>query len=422
MTDLVDIDTERALLSAILLYPKTLNALLLDGLRPEHFATMANAKAFQAMVGIVDSGAELDSITFSAAIRDQQISGDPDRFAGDLYALTVDHDPLDLNNRFEYAKRLRQLHRRRGLVSAAKLINSAGLTGNMSQLEEAERFLTTPAEVERTTWTAEQRRDRFWERLNSPAETRWRWPFGKLNVWTGGGLRRKQIVLIGGWTAMGKTVIFDQLMEYWAGRQGLRTHAYINEMSEQERTDRTIARNSGVPFSRIYAGDLSDEQRGQVTAALDSVRVGVTECEGWSADEIARHIRWNRWDVAGIDVLHEIPHEHERDLAAMSLTLRAAAKQANCALLMCVHLNDQRLTGAQRPRPVLRDVRGSGMLVRGADIVLFVHRDDDTDGIPTMDGVLLAGKIRNGSPQAMGVRFEPERMRFLPVAGAKEEQ
>ena len=54
------------------------------------------------------------------------------------------------------------------------------------------------------------------------------------------------------------------------------------------------------------------------------------------------------------------------------------------------------------------------MLVRGADIVLMVHRDDDADGVPQPDGVLLAPKIRNGQPNVMGVVFEAAQMRFVP--------
>jgi replicative DNA helicase len=105
-------------------------------------------------------------------------------------------------------------------------------------------------------------------------------------------------------------------------------------------------------------------------------------------------------------------------LAEIAQVLRSTAKSVGCALICCVHLNDNRVSQAQRPVPVLRDVRGSGMLVRGADIVLFIHRQDDDDGVPGEDGLLSAAKVRNGSPDVMRVRFDAARMRFLPAVEA----
>lgn len=215
------------------------------------------------------------------------------------------------------------------------------------------------------------------------------------------------------------SVVYDQILEKLAA-QGLSVHSYINEMSVDERMDRTLARLSGVPFPDVFGRRLTDDQKASILSALSEVRVGMTECAGWSAADIARHIRWNRWDVAGVDILHEIAHREERDLAEIAQTLRAAAKQTGCALIACVHLNDNRVTTPQRPVPVLRDVRGSGMLVRGADVVLFIHRDDDSDGVPGPEGVLLAPKIRNGQPSAMRVIFQATQMRF--VAATREER
>jgi replicative DNA helicase len=65
------------------------------------------------------------------------------------------------------------------------------------------------------------------------------------------------------------------------------------------------------------------------------------------------------------------------------------------------------------------------MLVRGADVVLLVHREDDADGVPQDSAMLLASKIRNGQPSAMGMVFQPEKMRFMPCVGGpstREEQ
>jgi replicative DNA helicase len=408
-TVLLDTDAEKGLLAGVLTAPAILKSVLAeDGVRPEHFGVETHGLAFDALVRIADRGEHPDFVTFRAELEELGVFNNPRSFADDIAGQLIDP-----SSTHAYARRIRDLHRRRDLKIASTLISEAADLGDPARLAEAESILTAPAEGDVVTFTGAELAERFADRLDEPAPEMFHWPFRQLDDWTGGGLRRKQIVLIGGWTSNGKSVIYDQILERLA-EQGLRCHSYINEMSEQERMDRTVARLSGVPFPHVHARKVTPEQDVKLRRCLSQVRVGLTECAGWTAQEIARHIRWNRWDVAGVDILHEIAYREERDLAEIAQVLRSTAKMVGCALIVCVHLNDNRVTTPQRPTPVLRDVRGSGMLVRGADIVLLVHRDDDEDGVPKGTGVLLAPKIRNGQPSAMGVVFQPDRMRFLP--------
>lgn len=410
MTLLTDLDAERMLIASLLESPATLTRVLAEErLMPEHFWYETHGTAFSALVAIADRGEHVDPLALRAELERAGIGQD------DPTILRVLTEPPDLAGVFSYARRVKDLHHRRQIKLAAEILSDAADRGDPDRLAEAEALLTTPAEAEISTWSGKDLAERYYERLDEPAPETFRWPFLELDNWTGGGLRRKQIVLIGGWTSMGKSILYDQILEMCA-KQGLNCHSYINEMSEHERMDRTVARLSGVPFSRVHSRRFKDDEKKRVYESLTSIKVGLTECAGWTAEEIARHIRWNHWDVAGVDIVHEIAHREERDLAEIAQILRAAAKQTGCALIACVHLNDNRVTSPQRPIPVLRDVRGSGMLVRGADIVLMIHRDDDADGVPTADGVLLASKIRNGQPSLMGVSFDAQRMRFLPRA------
>lgn len=405
---IVDQASEKALLAGLMTAPSVARVLLADEqLRPEHFYNDSHRLAFEAIVDMADRGEQPDELTVAAALEGSDVA-DPKAWAFDL----TEHLPPGGSLR-PLARHIRGLHHRRQLQLAGYLTLQAAASGDMSKLAEAETILTTPADAERTSWSPEELQERFAVRLDEAAPEMFPWPFAELNRWTGGGIRRKQVVLIGGWTSHGKSILYDQVLEHLAF-QGLRVHSYINEMSEEERMNRTVARVSGVPFELVHAGKLTAEQQAQMLRSLTKVRVGITECAGWTAPEIARHIRWNRWDVAGVDIIHEIAHREERDLAEIAQVLRSTAKSVGCALVACVHLNDNRVTSPQRPVPVQRDIRGSGMLSRGADIVLLVHRDDDEDGVPTNDGALLAPKIRNGKPSAMKVVFDPRRMRFLP--------
>lgn len=409
MTILGDPEAELTLLASVLEMPQQIQRLLAhEQLEPQHFYNETYGTVFGSLVAVVDRGEQLTRVTLRSELERQNV-GDPEQILS-----TITSQIPDFSGTGPYARRIRDLHRRRQIKLAAQLLLEAADTGDPDRLADAEALLTSPEETERTTWTGRDLAEIYFDRMDQPAAEAFSWPFSDLDKWTGG-LRRRQIVLIGGWTSNGKSVLYDQVLEKLAA-QGLTVHSYINEMSVDERMDRTVARLSGVPFGDVYGRRMDGDQKASVLASLSEVRVGMTECAGWTAAEIARHIRWNRWDVAGVDIIHEIAHREERDLAEIAQTLRAAAKQTGCALVACVHLNDNRVTTPQRPRPVLRDVRGSGMLVRGADVVLLVHRDDDEDGVPTNEGLLLAAKIRNGQPNVMGLMFEPNHMRFTPRA------
>ena len=67
------------------------------------------------------------------------------------------------------------------------------------------------------------------------------WPFSRMDTWTGGGLRRKQIVLIGGWTSNGRSVLYDQILEGLAAKASPSTPTSTKCPSRNEWTGRSHA-------------------------------------------------------------------------------------------------------------------------------------------------------------------------------------
>lgn len=407
-------ETERALLAALFVAPVgavTLRGLIAGGaLRAEHFTDATHGALFRALASTALTGGAVDEPLLIAALSDGGAVADPRRLVFDLAATAFEEGNVE-----RYARRLRELSARRRLRDAAERLLRAARSGDEQLRAEALAAVAEPASHATATATPAQLARDFAVRLDRPDPAVFRFPWPQLDARTRGGLRRKQVMAIGGWSGMGKSVAYDEILAAFAA-QGHRVHSYINEMSAEERVDRAIARLSGVPYEAIDGGAAArDPERRRVLAAaraLGADGFGITECAGWSAEEIAQHALVNRWDVIGVDIVHEIAHRDERELAAIAQTLRAAAKQADAALLMCVHLNDQRVVGARRPLPVARDIRGTGMIHRCADVVLFVHRHDDEDGVPGLDGVFKLDKLRRGRPGAFATRFEPERMRW----------
>jgi replicative DNA helicase len=125
-------------------------------------------------------------------------------------------------------------------------------------------------------------------------------------------------------------------------------------------------------------------------------------------------MRYHDFDFVGVDILHLIDHTEEKDLNRISRVLNQASKIAQVALVATVHLNRGRSLQAVRPRPVVTDIKGSSSFEQQADMVMFVHREQDVHGEPTDDGKaeLFIAKGRNTRLGGVDVWLNPNTMRF----------
>jgi replicative DNA helicase len=69
-----------------------------------------------------------------------------------------------------------------------------------------------------------------------------------------------------------------------------------------------------------------------------------------------------------------------------------------------------------RPRPVTRDIRGSGMLKNDADNVMFVYREQDpSSGDPLPSSSFYLAKARSGTLGRSDTMFDSKHLRFDEV-------
>jgi hypothetical protein len=172
-----------------------------------------------------------------------------------------------------------------------------------------------------------------------------------------------------------------------------------------------------VPFSRLIVKNLDQADLAEVVERCGDLPFGLTDCAGWTADQVARDIRSHRWDLACVDLLHNMPHRDEKELSGAIVTLAAAALHAGTHLLVVCQLNDARATSGRLPAPVMRDIRGSNMIRNVAATVLLLNRDQEEpepgEVIVLPAGALVAGKARHGQIGAScAVWFDHRSMSF----------
>lgn len=416
MTDLppYDHEAEAALLGAVLLVPSIVPKLATDhGLRPEHFYGHRNVLVWGATIAVHDSGQAVDELTVCAELERR---GELERAGDRAYVHSLASSVPTVGNYEQYVSIVLELAQLRRIRSGAQEILAGVERRDQNIIARGEAKLVRVDQVEQRTSNPQELAEEIWRHLDGGDPERFAFPFPRLNKLTFGGMRRGQLGLVAGWSSHGKSVLIDQFLES-AAAHGLRVHLFINEMSKLERTQRTVARLAGVSFERIMLNTLDKTEQSLIARALERIPFGITDCAGWSAADVAREVRRNRYDIVGIDILNRFPKANERkDLEEISRVLNELAKpsQGNCYVLLGAHLNRNRASQSLvLPFPSLADLRETGMLVNDADHVFFVWRDQDEDtGEPLPSGVVRLSKGRNCRLGGLPVEFKGEYMRF----------
>ena len=114
----------------------------------------------------------------------------------------------------------------------------------------------------------------------------------------------------------------------------------------------------------------------------------------------------------------ELRGMREQEVAAISRTLKATAKEMNVPIIALSQLSRQseNRQGSNR-RPQLSDLRESGSIEQDADMVIFIHRYDYQGLSENPDDVgrtqIIIAKHRNGSIADIDMRFRHDEVRFV---------
>ena len=114
----------------------------------------------------------------------------------------------------------------------------------------------------------------------------------------------------------------------------------------------------------------------------------------------------------------ELRGMREQEVAAISRTLKATAKELNVPIIALSQLSRQseNRQGSNR-RPQLSDLRESGSIEQDADMVIFIHRYDYQGLSDNPDDIgrtqIIIAKHRNGAIADVDMRFRADEVRFV---------
>lgn len=244
--------------------------------------------------------------------------------------------------------------------------------------------------------------------------------FPSLDRMLGGGLRRRDLTVLGGDVGAGKSAL-ALAIALRAAAADYRVVFFSGEMDEDRLMERALAIESRMRVDDLRAARISEETRAAMGAA--ALRIGdlplamhpITDRQF----DVVLQPAWEQQPALVIvDYLQLLPAPtvratHDEDAAAATRALKAAALEHHVACLAVAQLPGHTRDRAD-VRPALDDYGALGAVKQHADVVLSLYREEMYHPGGGVEGAteLIVSKNRNGPTGFLDLYFYQQWMRF----------
>ncbi len=254
-------------------------------------------------------------------------------------------------------------------------------------------------------------------------------PFATLNeMLPGGGFERGQLVIIGGNTGTGKTVLGVNL-GIGSVVSGYPTHFVPLEMKQTAALRRALAAQARVNMKKLRYREASPEDR---TSIVEAVAVLQGEAEPmfktWSGmaasvmalrAELEREASKQKLGMVVVDYLQLMDtvrggrgeENRTQEISKLTRGLKTTAMDLDCVMVVLSQLT--RDNARQKRKPELSDLRDGGSIEQDADIVMFPWAGDIPEPRPmVLECDLILAKQREGPLGSIPLNFTYRYTRF----------
>jgi len=248
------------------------------------------------------------------------------------------------------------------------------------------------------------------------------------------GWQPSDLIILAARPSVGKTAFALNLARNAAVIHHMPVAFFSLEMSAIQLAKRLMTSESGLSADKIKGGVKLEpyewEQLEYKLKALAKAPLYIDDTPGIPVMEFRTKIKTlvkNRGvRLVCVDYLQlmqgpaELRGMREQEVAAISRTLKATAKELNVPIIALSQLSRnavQRQGGSGKPQ--LSDLRESGSIEQDADMVIFIHRPDyvglsENAGDKEATQIIIA-KHRNGETAEIDMRFRSEQIKFMEM-------
>lgn len=248
------------------------------------------------------------------------------------------------------------------------------------------------------------------------------------------GMKGGQMIVMAARPSMGKSLIASHIAtsNAIAGKNVL---FFSLEMTAGELAMREIASKGNLAINHLKNPKKAPESIwSSLTAGVSRLTIEnmkIDQTAGLHINQIAARSRVQHRrqlvDLVVIDHIHIVKTDkqpsREREMADISLKLKALAKELDCPVLAVAQLNRGVESRADK-RPLMSDLRDSGSVEQDADIVSLVYRDDYYDDESPDKGTveIITAKNRGGSTGTDRFAIQLDRSKVADLAENYERQ
>ncbi len=247
--------------------------------------------------------------------------------------------------------------------------------------------------------------------------------FPSIDKLLGGGVRRRDLIVLGGDIGSGKSALALGIALRVA-QQGLGVAFLSGEMDEERLMERALAIEGRVAVDELRSATLNDQARAGVGGAAVRLRGLPLTILPLAASDLETAVErldvLRQLAVVVVDYLQLAPppaglvrQTQDEDTAIILRHLKALALERQVALLVVAQLPRFEAT-RENPRPTLDDFGHLGAIKQHADVALALFREEMYKPGGGVDGAteLIVAKNRNGPTGFVDLYFYRRWMRF----------
>ncbi len=427
-------EAEIATLGALLLDPESL-ATVIRYLRPEDFYKTSHQRVYQSILNLFDRSEAIDLITLT---EDLKSNGLLETCGGAAYISKLTSAvPTSANVKY-YAKIVQECSIRRYLARIASEMISKAYEDSLDVrlvIEEAEQniFEITDKQHTGTFKAAKDIVAQTIEAIEKLYHTKGSYTgvptgFSELDNLTSG-FQKSEFIVIGARPSVGKTALALTMAANMSVKQKISVGFFTLEMSSMALMQRLLSSEARIMSNRLRSGFLKPSDFHKLTEAAGKIYEAPLYIDDTPSLKLldlralARRMKSkHNVEIIFIDYMTLITSEN-RDLprheqiAEISRSLKALARELEIPVVALSQVRRE----SEGKQPNLADLRESGSIEQDADVVIFLHRERQSEAgeqdIPeNIKTDLVVAKQRNGPVGALQIAFIPEYTKFESMA------
>ena len=385
-TEPQNVEAEQALLAAILIRNESLYQV--GSLQADHFYEPVHGRIFAACKKLIESGKTADPTTIRATFDNDPALAD---LGGADYLHRLAGSVVTTTGAGSYADAIKDAALRRSMVRTCT--EGAGLARDYERgaddvlADVQSRLVSLSESVERSSVSLGDAVADAIEEIDAARKTQ-----GLRGVSTGfadldrklGGLHKSDLVILAARPNMGKSSVALHIAE----SAKVPVAFFSLEMSYQQLAQRSISRETGIPYFKMRQGIRAEEVRHMAQAAnkLRELPIFIDDSPSLTPSQIrARSMTLKNKVGVGliiVDHMQKVRPDYRTgnrvgDFSDISGALKDLAKTIDVPVVVLSQLS-RNIESHERKdkRPLLQDLRESGAIEQDADAVIGLYREE----------------------------------------------